>query len=101
MRWRLAWKFGAALKINERIHECIRQARSALKTGRSFDFEPSLAQSATATTPEELIFWLHWLKARGHGAQLAAPNLGGEASIPAESSEYSRYIVRLAENLVV
>jgi hypothetical protein len=46
-----------------------------VKAGRSFDFEPSLEGAATVTTPQELVFWLHWLKARGHGAQLAAPNL--------------------------
>jgi hypothetical protein len=72
---RLASKFGAALKVNEQLHECICQARSAVKAGRSFDFEPSLEGAATVTTPQELVFWLHWLKARGHGAQLAAPNL--------------------------
>jgi len=149
---RLASKFGPALKINEQLHESIRQARSALKTGRSFDFEPSLEGAASATTPQELIFWLHWLKARGHGAQLAAPNVGGdgvaqrlkefaaiarhyqctlsirsgaghsaealeaiaratvgrvnytispELRLPPEDSEYSRYIVWLAEHLVV
>jgi hypothetical protein len=149
---RLASKFGAALKVNEQLHESMRQARSALKTGRSFDFEPSLEGSATVTTPQELVFWLHWLKARGHGAQLAAPNLGGdgvaerlqefaaiarhyqctlsicsgaghsaetleaiaratagrvhyrlspELRLPPEASDYSRYIVWLAEHLVV
>ena len=149
---RLAATFGPALKINEQIHEWIRQARSALKTGRSFDFEPSLEGAATITTPQELIFWLHWLKARGHGAQLAAPNLGGEGwaerlkefaaialhyqcalsirsgaghsqeeleaiaratvgrvhytispelRLPPESSEYSHYIVWLAEHLMI
>ena len=149
---RLASKFGPALRINEQLHESIRQARSALKTGRSFDFEPSLEGAATATTPQELVFWLHWLKARGHGAQLAAPNLGGdgvaerlkefaaiarhyqctlsicsgagyslealetiaratigrvnyrispELRLPPEHSEWSRYIVWLAEHLVV
>jgi hypothetical protein len=148
---RLASKFGLALKINEQLHECIRQARSALKTGRSFDFEPSLEGAATVTTPRELIFWLHWLKARGNGAQLAAPNLGDpvaqglkefaaiarhyqctlsirsgaghspealeaiaratfgrvhysvspELRLPPENSEYSSYIIWLAEHLVV
>ena len=149
---RLASKFGAALKTNEQLHESIRQARSGLKSGRAFDFEPSLEGAATVTTPHELIFWLHWLKARGHGAQLAAPNLGGEGMVqrltefsaiarhyqctlsicsgaghsaevleaigratvgrvnyrlspelrlPPENSDYSRYIVWLAERLVV
>jgi hypothetical protein len=147
---RLAVKFGQALKTNEQLHESIRQARSALKTGRSFDFEPSLEGAATVTTPQELIFWLHWLKARGHGAQLAAPNLGSEPQrlkelaaiarhyqctlsicsgaghsaealeaiaratvgrvnyrispelrLPPEEPDYARYIVWLAEHLVV
>jgi hypothetical protein len=79
---RLAVKFGHALKTNEHLHDCIRQARSALKTGRSFDFEPSLEGAATVTTPQELVFWLHWLKARGHGAQLAAPNVSGNSFRP-------------------
>jgi hypothetical protein len=149
---RLASKFGSALKVNQQLHESIRQARSALKTARSFDFEPSLEGAATVTTPQEMVFWLHWLKVRGHGAQLAAPNLGGagmaqrlkefaaiarhyqctlsicsgaghsaealeaiaratigrvnytispELRLPPENSAYSRYIVWLAEHLVV
>jgi hypothetical protein len=149
---RLASKFGPALKVNQQLHESIRQARSALKTARSFDFEPSLEGAATVTTPQEMVFWLHWLKVRGHGAQLAAPNLGGagmaqrlkefaaiarhyqctlsicsgaghsaealeaiaratigrvnytispELRLPPENSAYSRYIVWLAEHLVV
>ena len=88
---RLASKFGPALKTNEQLHESIRQARSALKTGRSFDFEPSLEGAATVTTPQELIFWLHWLKARGHGAQLAAPNLGGEPQRLKELAAIARH----------
>jgi hypothetical protein len=148
---RLASKFGPALRTNEQFHESIRQARAALKTGRSFDFEPSLEGASTVTTPQELIFWLHWLKARGHAAQLAAPNIGGgvperlkefaaiarhyqctlsirsgaghspeeleaiaratmgrvnytlspELRLPPEHPEYSRYIVWLAEHLLV
>ena len=149
---RLASKFGPALKINEQLHESIRQARAGMKTGRSFDFEPSLEGATTATTPQELVFWLHWLKVRGHAAQLAAPNLGGggvaerlkdfaviarhyqctlsirsgaghapeeleaiaratvgrvhytlspELRLPPECPDYSRYIVWLAEHLVV
>jgi hypothetical protein len=85
---RLASKFGAALKINEQLHDSIRQARSTLKTGRSFDFEPSLEGAATVTTPQELVFWLHWLKARGHGAQLAAPNFGGDG-VPKRLKEFA------------
>jgi len=88
---RLASKFGPALKANEQLHEWIRQARSAVKAGRSFDFEPSLEGAATVTTPQELIFWLHWLKARGHGAQLAAPNLGGEPQRLKELAAIARH----------
>jgi hypothetical protein len=149
---RLASQLGPALKVNEQLHEAMRQARSTLKTGRSFDFEPSLEGAGSVTTPLELIFWLDWLKARGHGAQLAAPNLGRdggaehlkefaaiarhyqctlsirsgaghspetleaiaratvgrvnytispELRLPPECPEYSRYIVWLAERLVV
>ena len=88
---RLASKFGPALKANEQLHESIRQARSELKPGRSFDFEPSLEGAATVTTPQELIFWLHWLKARGPGAQLAAPNLGGEPQRLKELAAIARH----------
>jgi hypothetical protein len=149
---RLASKFGPALKANEQLHEAIRQTRAAGKTGRAFDFEPSLEEAATVTTPRELVFWLHWLKARGHGAQLAAPNMGRggvaerveefaaiarhfqctlsicsgaghsaealeaiaratvgrvnyrlspELRLPVEDPDYGRYIVWLAEKLVV
>ena len=84
---RLASKFGPALKANEQLHESIRQARSVLKTGRSFDFEPSLEGVSTVTTPHELIFWLHWLKAHGHAAQLAAPNIG--SGVPERLKEFA------------
>ena len=33
-------------------------------------------EAETLTTPEELIFYMHWLKARGRPAQLVPPNLG-------------------------
>jgi hypothetical protein len=42
----------------------------------SFDFEPSLDEAETLTTARELIFCMHWLKARGRPAQLVPPNLG-------------------------
>lgn len=79
----LALRFGRSLKANEQIHEHIRQTRSALKISRGFDFEPSLEKASTPTTPKELIFYLHWLKARGHAAQLAAPNLGAGDGVAA------------------
>ena len=75
---RLAVKFGESLKLNEQLHDCIRQARAAQKPSRSFDFEPSLDEAETLTTPRELIFYMHWLKTRGRPAQLVPPNLGFE-----------------------
>jgi len=72
---RLAVKFGRCLKVNEQLRENIRQTRSALRLGRAFDFGPVLGGPAH-TTPREMLFCLHWLKARGHAAQFAAPNLG-------------------------
>ncbi|MBZ5625202.1 MAG: tagaturonate epimerase family protein [Acidobacteriia bacterium] len=84
---RLAVKFGPALRAVEQIHESIRQTRSTLKIGRSFDFDVLLEGAGAPTTPEELIFCLHWLKQRGHAAQLATPGLGGlEPSGPAVGS---------------
>jgi hypothetical protein len=74
---RLAVKFGPALRLMEQIHEWIRQTRSALKTSRSFDFELLLEQAGFPATPNELIFCLHWLKQRGHPAQLVEPRLAG------------------------
>jgi hypothetical protein len=73
---RLAVKFGPSLKLNEELYDFIRVARAGQKPFRSFDFEPSLDEAETLTTPEELIFYMHWLKARGRAAQLVPPNLG-------------------------
>jgi hypothetical protein len=79
---RLAARFGEALFLSERIRDSIRQTRSALKINRPFDFELALDR-VPSTTPQELIFCLHWLKTRGHAAQWAAPNLqaAGEPQI--------------------
>jgi hypothetical protein len=74
---RLAVKFGAALQAMEQLHESFRQARSALKAARPFDFEMSMERACAPSTPQELIFCLGWLKQRGHAAQLAAPRLAG------------------------
>jgi hypothetical protein len=73
---RLAVKFGRSLKLNEEIYDFIRRTRAGQKPFRSFDFEPSLDEAETLTTPEELTFYMHWLKARGRAAQLVPPNLG-------------------------
>ena len=69
---RLAVKFGESLKLNEELFDFIRREKS----GEPFDFEPSIDEAETLTTPEELFFYMHWLKARGRPAQLVPPNLG-------------------------
>jgi len=69
---RLAVKFAPSLKLNEELFDAIRQAKS----GAAFDFEPSLDEAETLTTPKELIFYMHWLRERGRPAQLVPPNLG-------------------------
>jgi hypothetical protein len=73
---RLAVKFGRSLKLNEELFDTVRAAKAQVKSGSSFDFEPSLDEAETLTTPKELIFYMHWLKARGRPAQLVPPNLG-------------------------
>jgi tagaturonate epimerase-like protein len=67
---RLAVKFGQSLKLNEDLYDTIRQRT------RTFDFEPSIDEAETLTTPAEMIFYMHWLKTRGRPAQLVPPNLG-------------------------
>jgi hypothetical protein len=71
----LAVKYGQSLKLNEQLFDFIRQTK-ARNAVRSFDFEPSLDEAETLTTPKELIFYMHWLKLRGRTAQLVPPNLG-------------------------
>src|SRR5260370_4999493 len=67
---RLAVKFGQSLKLNEDLYDTIKNQT------RSFDFEPSIDEAETLTTPAEMIFYMHWLKLRGRPAQLVPPNLG-------------------------
>lgn len=69
---RLVVKFTASLKLNEELFDAISRA----KGGEPFDFEPSLDEAETLTTAKELIFYMHWLRARGRPAQLVPPNLG-------------------------
>ena len=73
---RLALKFGPSLLLNEELYDYIRRQKSSLRTWKHFDFEPSIDEADTLTTPAELIFYMHWLKARGRAAQLVPPNLG-------------------------
>jgi len=73
---RLAVKFGESLRLNEELYDFIRRERLASELGKTFDFEPSIDEAETLTTPEELIFYMHWLKVRGRPAQLVPPNLG-------------------------
>jgi hypothetical protein len=73
---RLAVKFGRSLKLNEELFDSIHAARAGGGTGTDFDFEPSLDEAETLTTAKELLFYMHWLKARGRPAQLVPPNLG-------------------------
>ena len=69
---RLAVKFAPSLKLNEELFDAIARAKS----GAAFDFEPSLDEAETLTTPKELIFYMHWLRERGRPAQLVPPTLG-------------------------
>jgi len=73
---RLAVKFGRSIKLNEELFDSIRAAKAAQGLGADFDFEPSLDEAETLTTPKELLFYMHWLQARGRPAQLVPPNLG-------------------------
>jgi hypothetical protein len=73
---RLAVKFGRSIKLNEELFDSIRAAKAGFGTSTSFDFEPSLDEAETLTTAKELLFYMHWLKARGRPAQLVPPNLG-------------------------
>jgi len=66
---RMAVRLGPALKACERLHEWIRETRSAIKAGKGFDLELALPQA----TAKELLFCLHWLKVREHAAQSIDP----------------------------
>lgn len=73
---RLAVKFGPSLQLNEQLYDWIREVKAGEALSRAFDFEPSLDEADTLTTPEELLFYMHWLRVRGRPAQLVPPNLG-------------------------
>ena len=74
--FRLGVKFGQSLKLNEDLYDYIIKAKSEAGMGTAFDFEPSIDEAETLTTAKELLFYMHWLKARGRAAQLCPPNLG-------------------------
>ncbi len=85
---RLAVKFGRSLKLNEELYDTIKRHT------RSFDFEPSIDEAETLTTPSELIFYMHWLRARGRTAQLVPPNLGFKKrqAYPETAEALERYV---------
>jgi len=91
---RLAVKFGQSLKLNEELFDFIRQTKAAAPGGSAFDFEPSIDEAETLTTPEELIFYMHWLAARGRPAQLVPPNLGFKKrqAYPETLGDLRRYV---------
>lgn len=73
---RLAVKFGESLKLNEELFDFIVKTKAEGTAKSGFDFEPSIDEAETLTTAKELLFYMHWLKARGRPAQLCPPNLG-------------------------
>ncbi len=73
---RLAVKFSQSLKLNETLYDYIGQVKRESGRSAAFDFEPSIDEAETLTTARELIFYMHWLAARGRRAQLVPPNLG-------------------------
>ena len=73
---RLAVKFGQSLKLNEELYDYILLVKQGRDSWKHFDFEPSIDEAETLTTPEELFFYMHWLKSRGRPATLVPPNLG-------------------------
>lgn len=73
---RHAVKFGPSIQLNERLYDKIRAAKEAAGFVPDFDFEPSVDEADTLTTAQELIFYMHWLKANGRPATLVPPNLG-------------------------
>jgi hypothetical protein len=68
---------GANLEEAARRHELIRQARSAAKLSKAFDFELSLAAAPGPTTADDLRGALAFLKEAGHAPQWVLPRLEG------------------------
>lgn len=89
---RLAVKFGRSLQVNADLFDAIRRAKISTGLNRTFDFEPSIDEADTLTTPAELFFYMHWLKSNGRPAQLVPPNLGFK-----KRQAYPETAVELAE----
>jgi hypothetical protein len=62
-----------ALETAARLHEAIRETRSAQKIAGPFDFELRMDPAGPPLTPARAAHCLSWLKTRGHAAQLLAP----------------------------
>lgn len=90
---RMVVKFGQSLLLNEQLYDFIQKTKAGQSSWKQFDFEPSIDEAETLTTPHELVFYLHWLKARGRVAQLIAPNLGfrRRQAYPETFDELSKY----------
>lgn len=88
---RLTRQYGPALQAAAAAQEWIRQARSALKIGRSFDLELSFEGSAQPTSPAALLYCLHWMKSRGQAVQLAAPEFSPNGAAAADLCAVARH----------
>ncbi len=73
---RLAVKFSQSLQLNEDLYDYIQKVKRESGRRVELDFEPSIDEAETLTTARELIFYMHWLAARGRRAPLVPPNLG-------------------------
>lgn len=77
---RLATKFHRKLLRAEELHDSIRLMKAQHRAGRTFDFELAV----NAQNAEELLFCLHWMKARGRAPQMVraatmTPEMAGVA----------------------
>lgn len=69
-------KYNAAASCARELYDAIQRAQAASGPRQRFDFEVSLADTPTLTTPDELAFHLQSLKAAGKPEQFIAPNIG-------------------------
>ncbi len=80
---RLAARFGGGLQALEELFDLIQSIKSQQNSWKYFDFE---LYFEAPPAPEEAVFVLHWLKARGRPVQILGPfpnteNLGEFAAI--------------------